>query len=64
MCGYTIILAQSLQRRYKDCVNGKRRTNGNLLWQRPGFLVRRLHQIHSAMFEAYINYSVQAAIGN
>ena len=22
----------------------------NLLWQRPGFLVRRLHQIHSAMF--------------
>jgi DNA-binding MarR family transcriptional regulator len=22
----------------------------NLLWKRPGFLVRRLHQIHSAMF--------------
>ena len=22
----------------------------NLLWERPGFLVRRLHQIHSAMF--------------
>jgi predicted transcriptional regulator len=22
----------------------------NLLWERPGFVVRRLHQIHSAMF--------------
>jgi MarR family transcriptional regulator, lower aerobic nicotinate degradation pathway regulator len=31
-------------------VKRARSTNGNLLWERPGFLVRRLHQIHSAMF--------------
>jgi DNA-binding MarR family transcriptional regulator len=55
-------------------VNGTRpRGNGagNPLWERPGFLIRRLHQIHSAMFgEACaglritpVQYSVLTIVG-
>jgi DNA-binding MarR family transcriptional regulator len=35
-------------RRSRRAANG---AAGNPLWERPGFLIRRLHQIHAAMFE-------------
>jgi len=46
-------------------------SRANILWSRPGFLIRRLHQIHSAMFMdacrdfgiTPLQYSVLSVVG-
>jgi MarR family transcriptional regulator, lower aerobic nicotinate degradation pathway regulator len=56
------------RKRRKGVING---AASNPLWERPGFLIRRLHQIHSAMFEEAcagmrvtpVQYSVLTVVG-
>ena len=60
------------QAKSRSRTNETQRSAAPPLWSRPGYLIRRLHQIHLALFleecKAYkvtpVQYSVLAALGN